>query len=97
MNCCFKKHGHKVFTMAIILLAIVLATVVSIWHEKSITYIIFISRCFDIMLPILAVGALIKYLVTKRSSCGCHTETSCEANTENKYSSGECCRSDRSK
>ena len=62
------KTAHIVITSIIVLVAIGLAVAVSFWHQQLLAYIIFVSRIFDVMLPILAVGALLKYLL-----CGnCH-------------------------
>jgi hypothetical protein len=59
---------HKMLAVVVTIIAIALAIVVSFWHAEALNYIIFISRFFDVMLPILAVGALLKYLF----SCTCH-------------------------
>jgi hypothetical protein len=56
----------KIISTVVIVIALALAVVVSIWHQQGLTYIIFVSRFFDVMLPVLAVGALLKYLM-----CGC--------------------------
>jgi hypothetical protein len=71
----WRKNMHKVhkvcrrFVAAIVIIvALALAVVVSIWKEQALTYIIYVSRFFDVMIPVLGVGALIKYLM-----CGhCH-------------------------
>ena len=65
--CC--KLCGKILVMAIILIAVVMAIVVSVWHEQGLSYIVFVSRFFDVMLPVLAVGSLLKYLLSGGSCC----------------------------
>jgi hypothetical protein len=60
----------KIVSTVVIVIALALAIVVSLWHQQGLTYIMFVSRFFDVMLPVLAVGALIKYLVC--GHCHCH-------------------------
>jgi hypothetical protein len=65
---------RKIVSTVVIVVALVLAIVVSVLPQQSLSYIIFVSRFFDVMLPILAVGALLKYLVY--SDCH-HEDDSC--------------------
>jgi len=53
---------HRVFIFATIAIALILAVLVSVWPQERLTDVIYVSRFFDVMLPVLAVGALIKYL-----------------------------------
>ena len=59
---------YKILAIIITIIALVLGVIVSFWHQEGLGYIIFISRFFDVMLPILAVGALLKYLFTDYSA-----------------------------
>ena len=52
----------KVFAVIFIIIALLLAIFASILPQERLGGIIYISRFFDVMLPVLAVGALIKYL-----------------------------------
>jgi hypothetical protein len=52
-------------------LALLLAILASILPQDKLTSIIYISRFFDVMIPVLAVGALIKYLCSHK---WCHPE-----------------------
>lgn len=52
----------KIVAVIVTIVAVILALMVSFMHTKAMTQIIFVSRFFDVMLPVLAVGALIKYL-----------------------------------
>jgi hypothetical protein len=66
------KICRRVVSTVVIIVALALAIIVSIWHKEALNYIIFVSRFFDVMIPVLAVGALIKYLI-----CGsCHDHDS---------------------
>jgi hypothetical protein len=63
--------AYKILAIIITVLAVALAIVVSFWNQAGLGYIVFISRFFDVMLPIFAVGALVKYLFTK-PHCSCN-------------------------
>lgn len=65
----------KILTIIIIAIAVILAALASSLPPEKIDYVIAVSRFFDIMLPVLAVGALIKYLcccssLHKHTHCG---------------------------
>ena len=53
---------NKTLAIIVTVIALALAIVVSFWHTQALPQIIFVSRFFDVMLPILAVGALLKYI-----------------------------------
>lgn len=61
-----EKHhkAHSVWAIIVIIAAILMAILVSAWPQDRLADIIRITRIFDVMLPILAFGALIKYLTT---------------------------------
>lgn len=67
---CHKK-GLKVVAVIIILIALLLAIAISVFGSESLTYAVYVGHFFDIMIPILAVGALLKYLLSC-GGCGCH-------------------------
>lgn len=71
MCICNKKVCCKILISAIILIAVVLAVAVSSGKQQVLGYIIFASRFFDVMIPILAVGALLKYLLCHNGCCDC--------------------------
>ena len=52
----------KVWAVIIIIIALIVAVLASVWPQDRLADIIYITRFFDVMLPILAAGALIKYL-----------------------------------
>jgi hypothetical protein len=54
----------RVFAVIFIIIALILAVTASLLPQDKLASIIYITRFFDIMLPVLAVGALIKYLFT---------------------------------
>lgn len=65
----------KALSIFIILIALALAVSMSFWHEQSIMYVSIVGRFFDGMLPVLAVGALLKYLLScPRSGDACSCE-----------------------
>lgn len=62
----------KVFAIVIIAAALILGILATAWPQERLADIIYISRFFDVMLPILAVGALIKFIVCgTNKSCAC--------------------------
>ena len=63
---------RKFFPAVVIIIAVLMAIAASLAKPDSVDTIVMVSRFFDIMLPILAVGALIKYLCCPRSHKGCH-------------------------
>ena len=70
---------RKLFSFGVIAIAVVLAVLASFWPQQRLADIIYISRFFDVMLPVLAVGALVKYLTccsqgSNKTECG-HTHT----------------------
>lgn len=85
------KYGHKILVIATIVVAVALAVLVSTWHDQGVNYVIFISKLFDIMLPVLAIGALLKYLFTcPHTSCDCPScRGECTCNTQTQTASPE--------
>ena len=67
-----KRMCNRITAIVVIIVALALAITVSVWHQQGLAYIVFVSRFFDVMLPVLAVGALLKYLLC--GGCGCHHE-----------------------
>lgn len=76
------KIFHKAIAIITTLAAIFMAIFISVWHEQSLNGIVFFGRLLDVMLPIFAVGALIKYLF---SHCGCGCDCGCNC----------CCKKDK--
>jgi hypothetical protein len=62
---------RKLFVSIIIIIAIVLAILGIVLPRNYLSTIITITNFFDIMIPVLAVGALINYLW---KSCCCYKE-----------------------
>jgi hypothetical protein len=92
--CCHQKC-LKMLVGFIILIAIVLAIAVNFLNQQSMQYVGYIGRFFEIMIPILGVGALLKYLL---GSCCCgyaahkchqHSETLTPEGTQSSCSCGE--------
>jgi uncharacterized membrane protein YedE/YeeE len=59
---------HTIWAIIIIVIAIIVAILASVWPQERLSDIIYVTRFFDVTLPILAFGALVKYL----ASCGRH-------------------------
>lgn len=53
---------QKVLAIVFFVIALLLAILATVLPQDKLASVIYISRFFDVMLPILAVGALIKYL-----------------------------------
>lgn len=52
----------RMFKMAIVGVALLVAVLAVVLPHEKLIYLGYVSRFFEIMLPFLAVGALIKYL-----------------------------------
>lgn len=63
----------RIFVAVIILIALIVGTLVLTVQRDLLVKIIYFRDFFDVALPILAFGALIKYLCTCCMKCGnCH-------------------------
>ena len=61
---------RKVFSIAVVVLAVVLAVLYVTLPTDRLQSVVVFVRFFDVMLPILAAGALIKYIFC----CGSHNQ-----------------------
>lgn len=61
---CKRMLNFTVFTVAI-----VLGIMVTVWPTETMRQILAVTRFFEVMLPVLAVGALIKYLCGGSTEC----------------------------
>lgn len=59
----------RVLNFVIFTVAVVLAILVTVWPHERMTEILYATRFFEVMLPVLAVGALIKYLCSGSGEC----------------------------
>ncbi len=59
-----------ILNFTIFTVAIVLGILVTVWPHERMTEILYATRFFEVMLPVLAVGALIKYLCSGSSDSG---------------------------
>lgn len=82
--CCTRKTVAKILTVLFILIAFALAFAVSFWRQEGFNYVVNVSRFFDVMLPVLAVGALIKYLMHGHCNCPCCKHENCTCEGEKK-------------
>ena len=60
---------NKFFKCFFMGLAIIVAVLVNMLPKEQMVYLVNVTRFFEIMIPILAVGALFKYLCCAPSSC----------------------------
>lgn len=56
----------KIFAVIVILVALIMAIAVTVLPQERLADLFYVSRFIEIMIPVLGVGALIKYLF----SCG---------------------------
>lgn len=75
----------RIFPSTLILIALIVAILACTVSIEAMDNVMLIAKFFDVMLPILAVGALVKYLMCggKNSCCCC--------NKNNKADSDTCC------
>jgi hypothetical protein len=52
----------KIFALIMLLIAVLLAITASVLPQEKLASVIYFTRFFDVMIPILAVAGLIKYL-----------------------------------
>ena len=52
----------KIFTIVVILVALAIGILATVLPSERLHDVIMLVKFFDVMLPVLAVGALIKYL-----------------------------------
>jgi len=55
--------GEKVFSLIVIILAVAMGILASVLPSERLADLVLISKFFLSMVPVLLVGALIKYLV----------------------------------
>ena len=60
----------KTFAVIILALAAIVGIVVTALPADDLSSIVFLPKFFEVFLPILGAGALIKYLFTHHCSCG---------------------------
>ena len=65
---------HKTWAIVIVIIALLIAVLASVWPQDRLADIIYVTRFFDVTLPVLAFGALIKYLF----SCKCCGNCTCK-------------------
>lgn len=62
---------RKLFAVLIVLIALLMAVLVSVLPQDRLASLFYVSRFIEVMIPVLGAGALIKYLFSCSSSkCG---------------------------
>lgn len=76
---CCKTMCHKVLPTIFILIALALALLVTFFHQRpfAMTTLMNVGRFFEVMIPVLAVGSLIKY-ISGCPHCHRHDDTCCK-------------------
>ena len=54
---------HKIITAVFLIIALVLAILATTLPRENLADLILVTNFFDVMIPVLAVGALVKYLL----------------------------------
>jgi hypothetical protein len=58
----------KIFSAFFLVLALVMGALVSVLPQDQLANLFYVSRFIEVMIPILGVGALVKYLFGCRNS-----------------------------
>jgi|GEM_PF-555375 len=69
--CCKKTISCKIFKGLFVFTALILALAVICLKHSQLAVVINISHFFEAMLPVLAAGALLKYIIGCKSFCCC--------------------------
>lgn len=72
----------RIFVALIILVALAAGIFALMLPRDEIVRLIIFRDFFDVSLPILAFGALVKYLCSCRSGCKCGSNCKCCSNTD---------------
>ena len=59
---CPRNMCGKIFAIVMLVIALLLAIFASVLPQEKLTSIIYFTRFFEVMIPVLAVAGLIKYL-----------------------------------
>lgn len=74
---------RKIFLSVVLGLAVLMGILVLALPQEHLDILILVSRFFEAMIPILALGALIKYLFSCPSSCSSSGATKCSPCDDN--------------
>jgi len=79
---CKKPMCGKIYGVLVLLIALVLGFLVINVSMDSVDKVMMVIKFFDVMIPVLAVGALLKYVFCggKSSCCCCCKDGSCGKN-----------------
>jgi hypothetical protein len=78
---------NKIYGSIVVLASIVLAVLVLNVSVDNLDNILKVMKFFDVMIPILAVGALVKYIFCGGKKCKCGTCSKCGTAKEEKAGS----------
>jgi hypothetical protein len=69
--------AHKVTLWIILAIALLLAVLSITFNRDALTVVVVASRFFEVMVPVLGVGALLKYLCC-HGKCKCCADGKCD-------------------
>lgn len=52
----------RIWAIIVVAIAVIMALLAAFLPQERLAELIFVTRIFDVMLPVLAVGALVKYV-----------------------------------
>lgn len=78
----------KIFLGLVLGIALLMGILVLVLPQEHLEYLVFASRFFEAMLPVLAVGALLKYICCCSSAKCCCADKSACCDTKEKGSCG---------
>lgn len=67
----------RLFVMVVILIAVAVGVFALVLPRDMLVRLIIFRDFFDVTLPILAFGALVKYMCSCKSGCQCGPECKC--------------------
>jgi hypothetical protein len=68
---------RKLYAGLVLLVAVALAVLVNNVSIDNVDNVMLVVKFFDVMIPVLAVGALLKYIWCGGSKCGCGSKCKC--------------------
>lgn len=74
---CKKTVCNKIVAVIVIMVALLMGIGVTVLPQNSLAHLVAATRFFDVMIPALAVGALLKYLLCGGNCCQ-KNQDSCE-------------------
>ncbi len=74
---CKSGKGCRMWSCAFVIVAVILALLACLMPADQVGRLLGVAKFFDVMLPILGAGALIKYLFSHHACCGSKDNGEC--------------------